>query len=333
MTRFWQDFRYSLRLLGKSPVVTAIAIISLALGIGANTAVFSLINSLILRSLPVRDPGQLVSILTIDPDDKEGHRLSLGMFEEIRKHKELFSGVFSWNGGWLANLEANGSKYRGVVGAVSGDYFSTLGVRPFLGRFIRPEDVALDAGTSNQVAVISYFCWQQHYNGDPHVLGQTIRLEDRALTIIGVTPRNFSGLEIDNVPDLVAPVGYSGETTFREPGRLSLSLFGRLAPGVSLQRAQAELKALWPHIQQATVPESYAGANRERFFARKVDVKSAAMGSSYLRERFSRPLAVLMALVGLVLLIACMNLANLMLARAANRRWASGLRSERMAGR
>lgn len=320
------DAKFAVRRLRKSPGFALTAIITLALGIGANTAVFSLINSLILRSLPVSDPGRLVSIQAINPNNQEDTRLSLGAFEQVRKRKDLFSGVFSWNGTLLVNLESDGAEYRGVLDWVSGTAFATLGIHPALGRFIRPQDLALDAGTSNQVAVISYGCWQHRYGGDPRVLGKMIHLGNRILTVIGVMPEDFSGFEIDSGPDVVVvPMGYSWKGRFRKPGRLSLQLFARLAPGVSLRQAQVELDALWPHIREEVVRA--AGAKRVRTAPQGIAIRSAANGSSLFRRMYSRPLIVLMALFALVLLIACMNLAGLMLARAAARQHEISIRA------
>src|SRR5258708_3257487 len=132
MSPFWQDVRYAFRVLVKTPAATIVAVVSLALGIGANTAIFGLINALILRSLPVRDPEQLVSVSTISPDNQEKEPLSLPIFEEIRKHQQVFSSMLAWSGGGMSNFEVNGVKYAASLTAVSGDYFSALGVQPLL---------------------------------------------------------------------------------------------------------------------------------------------------------------------------------------------------------
>jgi putative ABC transport system permease protein len=202
-----QDIRYALRMLRKTPTVTVVAVLSLALGIGANTAIFSLLNALMLRTLAVEDPQQLVSL---NPDG-----LSLPMFEEIRRHQHVFSNMFLSRGGALQNIEANGAKFPGGVDQVDGDYFSTLGVQPLIGRLIAPSDLALDSGSPAAVAVIGYRCWQERYNGDPAVIGKTIRIEDRPLSIIGVTPKKFAGLVIDWDAHVTVPIGYSGSTVFR----------------------------------------------------------------------------------------------------------------------
>jgi len=164
MSQLWQDLRYAARVLAKTPVVTAVAIVSLALGIGANTAIFSILNALFLRSLPVRNPHQLVAISTISPDGQnEKDPLSLPMFEEIRQHQQVFSNMFAWDGGGMNNFEANGVKYAASLESVSGEYFSTLGIQPFLGRLITPSDVASRTGSSARVAVLGYRCWQLRY--------------------------------------------------------------------------------------------------------------------------------------------------------------------------
>jgi len=180
--------RYALRMLAKSPGVTIVAVISLALGIGANTAIFSLINALILRPLPVRDPQQLVAIATVRPDSGNTS-LSLAMYQDIQKRQQVFSSMFAWSGGGMENLEANGVKYAAAINTVSGEYFSTLGVQPLLGRLISPDDLALDTGFPAPVAVIGYHCWRLRHNSDPGVLGKTILVEGKPVTIIGVTRR------------------------------------------------------------------------------------------------------------------------------------------------
>jgi predicted permease len=321
------DIRYSVRMLIKSPVTTAVAILSLALGIGANTAIFSLLNALILRQLPIRNPGRLVRISTTtlaNPDRTSG--LSLAMYEQIRKNQRVFSGLFAWTGGGVVRVEANGVKYVASLTTVSGEYFSTLGIQPLLGRGITPEDLSLDRGLPAPVAVIDYRCWQRRYHGDPAVIGKTIRVEDRPLTIVGVTPKSFAGLIIDGSQDVTVPIGYSTRTTYRDRDRLGLDLFARLKPDVSIQQARAELESMWPATVEASLPEGYSSAKREVFLNHRIVVMSAATGNSYLREEYSRPLFILMGMVGLLLLIACANLANLMLARAAQRRHEFGIR-------
>lgn len=184
MTLLRQDIRYSVRMLVRSPVTTAVAILSLALGIGANTAIFSLMNALILRPLPIRDPGQLVRLSTSMPQnpDRESS-LSLAMYQQLRRDQRVFSNLFAWTGGGIVNLEASGAKYAASLSTVSGEYFSTLGIPPHIGRLITPDDLSLQAGSPAAVAILGYGCWKGRYNGDPAIAGKTIRVEDRVLTI------------------------------------------------------------------------------------------------------------------------------------------------------
>jgi len=326
MLEAWKDFRYALRLLLKTPLITAVAVLSLALGIGANTAIFDLLNALLLRSLPVRDPQQLVSIGGLNPKYPKGSEfISLAMFHEIEKHATVFSDVFVWTGGGMRNIEVNGVRYPGTVDGASGDYFSTLGVRPMIGRVLTYKDAPLDGRPSSQVAVISYGCWQHRFGGNPNVLGKSMRVDGTPVTIVGVSPPNFAGLNIDTNPEATIPIGYSQRRLkYRES--MWYSAFGRLKPGVTVAQARAQIAVLWSGILKATVPNSLHGEELSEFMGLLPDVQAAARGNSYLREKFGRPLEILMVLVGAVLVIACVNLANLLLARAAVRQHEFGVR-------
>lgn len=178
MPGFGQDFRYALRLLVKTPAITVVAVLSLALGIGANTAIFGVINALMLRFLPVHDPEQLVSVGAVDPaHPDQGETVSLAMYNEIRERASVFSSVFLWSGGGMSNFEAKGVRYAGSLDEVSGDYFAALAVRPILGRVLTHEDAPLDGRPSARVGVISYGCWKYRFGGDPNVIGRSIRVD------------------------------------------------------------------------------------------------------------------------------------------------------------
>ena len=322
----------ALSTLLRSPGVTAVTIATLALGIGANTAIFSLLNTVVLRPLPVPHPEQLVSLGTTIPDSANGEEpFSLQMFQELQRQRGAFSDIFSWRASTVTNFEAEGRHVAAVLAAASGNYYRAMGVAPFLGRFLENADVALASGSSGSVAVISYRAWQSWYRARPDIVGATLRIEDQPFTIIGVEPESYTGLIIDGSADVTVPVFAGGleqsRMNLRDPRLLWLRLYARMKPGVTLAQARASMQALWPAIQDATKPPGYEGARRARFYARRVSLDSAANGVSSLRKRFAQPLRVLLALVGAVLLIACLNLTNLSLAKSVSRQSASATRA------
>ncbi len=305
---------------------------TLALGIGANTAIFSLLNAVVLRALPVPHPEQLVALATTIPDSVNGDQpFSLAMFKEMSRRQEVFSDLFGSGGGGINSFEVDGRYITASLAELSGTYYQAMRIAPLLGRFIQPGDISLGSGYSSQVAVISYRAWRNWYHGAPNIIGKIIRIGDHhPFTIIGVEPEGFSGLIIDGSSDVTIPIlstQQMGGTDLHNPQLLWLRLYGRIKPGITLQQARASIGLLWPRILEATPPPGYEGERRARFFARRITLEPAANGISFLRDRFSYSLKVLLGLVGAVLLIACLNLANLTLARAAAHNHESGIRS------
>lgn len=296
-----------------------VAIVSLALGIGANSAIFSMVNAVMLRSLPIRDPNRLVKISTVSKDGTE-RLLSLPMIEELQRRQQVFSSLSGRSEGSMRNFEAGGAVYVARLDVVTGEYYSTLGVRPELGRLITPDDA------SGNVAVLDYRCWERRFHKDPAVIGKSIRVETKTRVIIGVTPESFTGFNIDAASDVTIPIP---QRTALEPMQrqyFSIDAIARLKEGVSIEQARAQLETVWRDVQTATVPLDWQGTLRSEFLARRIRLESAATGESFLRERLSRPLVVLMGATAMVLLLACVNLATLMLARAATRQRETAVR-------
>jgi len=325
-----RDFRYGIRALRSSPGFTAVAVLSLALGMGANTAIFSLINALMLKSLPVSHPEQLVQVMM-------GHESYVGFnnptWEHLRDRQDVFSGVFAY-GRWGFNLADGGEAHTVNGNYVSGRYFETLGVHALLGRTLSPSD---DVRGCAGKAVLSYGLWQREYGGRGDIAGRTISIDRHPIEIVGVTPPGFNGTEVGGSADVIVPLcamtligsGYPRmlDTNFYPVGWLQV--MGRLKPGITARQAAARLQVLAPRIYRGAF-EQYGLSredgrqlrqeDRDRYFNQTLDTLPAANGISYLRRQYHDALAVLMTLVGLVLLIACANVANLLMARSENRR-------------
>jgi predicted permease len=303
MERLWQNLRYTFRLLGKTPGFTTVAILSLALGIGANTAIFTLVNALLLRDLPVRQPERLVELSLIRRDGQQVP-FSYPMFREIERGQRVFSGLIGWSVGGMFNVEVNTVLSQSRVVEVTGNYYSELGVAPLFGRLLTPDDVLPRSGATSQVAVIGYEFWHLAFGGTIDVVGQQIRIEGQPFTIIGVTRKWFSGMTLGEPPEITipvtaAPVIHNHAFTLDERSVLWMSITGRLKDGVTTQTP---------------------GLRRQAFLSMGLDVSPAATGvARELRARFTKPLFALMGIVSLIVLVACVNLANLMLARAAAR--------------
>jgi predicted permease len=322
MGTLWQTLRYTLRVLAKSPVFTAVAILSLALGIGANTAIFTLINALLLRDLPVQHPEQLVQLRAVRPDAKVP--FSYPMLRELERHQRVFTGLVGWGGGGMWNVEANGVLSREHITSVTGNAYSELGVTPLLGRLFIPADS--DPATASQVAVLGYNFWQRRFVGAFDVIGKQVRIEGRSFTIVGVTRKWFAGMTNGEPPDVTIPItafpalSKGNEFQIENRGLLWLFVTARLKPGITIAQAHSQLLSVWPDVLRATASTDTPGARRDRFLSMGLEIAPAAKGfSTGLRFDFVRPLYTLAAIVGLILLLACVNLANLMLARAASR--------------
>ena len=326
-----QDLRFALRSFRKSPVFVTVAVLSLALGIGANTAIFTLVDQLLLRLLPVKDPQQLVLLWGRGPhygSNNGRYKLSYPMYEDFRSHNEVFTGMFCRYATDLS-VSSQGKTERVSGELVSGTYFPVLGVGAALGRVFTPDDDRVPGG--HPIAVISYRYWQGRFAGSRDVIGKKLLIDGYPITIVGVSRAGFDGTDPGASPQIRIPIVMQAQLdpTLAEFYNLKnrrgrwVNVFGRMKPGVTITQAQAALQPFFHQILQMEVLEKdfahAAPETRKSFLTMGIELLPAAKGESGLREQFASPLTVLMVLVALVLLIACANVANLQVARATAR--------------
>jgi len=323
------DIRYAGRVLAKNPLFTAVSILTLALGIGANTAIFTLLDQVLLRLLPVKEPQQLV-LLTMRGrhygNNWGGNAISYPMYRDFQDHNEVFSGMFC-RFPTRVSLTFGGQAERVEAELVSGTYFSVLGVTTALGRTFTPEVDRVANGAP--LIVLSYNYWKQRFAGDPAILGKTLTVNKHPMTVIGVAQAGFDGVELGYSPKLFIPVMMQQQVLIVPMSMLTdrrsrwVNAFGRLKPGVTEKQAKASLQPFMHSMLENEVREAafaHASAyDREQFLKCTIDVLPGSQGRSYLRQGLGTPLWVLIAITGVVLLIACANLANLLLARATGR--------------
>ena len=327
MTSFWRDLRHALRFLRLSPGFTLVAVFTLALGIGANTAIFQLIDSIRLRTIPAKNPQELGTIRIADRHWGSGQfssqysQLTFAMWEQIRKRQEGFAEIAVWSDQRF-NLATGGEVRKAKGIRVGGDFFHVLGVEPILGRLLGPADDQPGCGISG--ADISYAFWQRNFAGDPSVIGKRLTLDGNSFQVIGVTPPGFNGISIGDTFDVAVPICVEPILSPRN-NRLTrrhawwLATIGRLKPGWTIARANAQILAVTPAILQETIPTVYDAEATKKYLEYKLGAFSASTGFSELRSDSETSLWLLLGISGLVLLIACANLANLMLARASAR--------------
>ena len=310
------DIRDAFRSLVATPVVTAVAVLSLALGIGANTAIFSILDSLILRTLPVQDPEELVII--------DRGSWTNPIWEAIRDRQDAFASAMAWSSTRF-NLAPGGQTEMSDGIWASGDFFRVLGTSAMLGRVFTREDDRRGGGPDGPVAVISYNFWQRRFGGAADVIGKPLMVERVTYTIIGVTPPEFFGTEVGRKFDVAIPIGSEPlirgkESSLDRRSNWWLSIMLRLKPGQNMDAATAALRAMQPQIRDLTMPQDWPEQYKKTYINEGFSLIPAATGSSGLRRRYQQPLTAIMVVVALVLLIACANIANLLLARANARR-------------
>ena len=296
-----RDVRYALRVHGRNPLFTSVAVLTLALGIGANTAIFSVADAVLLRTLPVGKAQELVVLHQRGPSGNNIFPFTSRAAADLGEGNDALSGLAAFRPFLDTHAGVNGETELALAQAVSGNYHAVLGISAVVGRTLNEQD-------HEPLAVISHRYWQRRFAGDPNVVGRVLELQGRAFTVVGVTPPGFFGTQPGRSVDVTTPL--RAQTTSMPPQARWLYLIGRLAPGVAREQAQAELRLRWARLVAAEPPSRRAVT---------LELDSGAQGLNELRRQFSLPLQILMAAVGVVLLVACANLAGLMLVRSGAR--------------
>jgi predicted permease len=336
----YQDLRYSMRMLRKNPGFSLIVIATLALGIGANAAMFSLTDRVLLQRLPVSNPDQLAVLGTRDPSEPEQNEsFSYPMYQDLRDRNDVFSGVIA-RGGAQMNVSYGDQNGRVSAELVSGNYFDVLGVRPFAGRLLNQDDDRNPG--AHPIAVISYGFWERRFGKDPSIIGKTILANEHAITVIGVAPPGFYGVYLSNAPDVWVPMMMTPVFNPLPPTRLSsrrhqwLTLMARRKDGVSMHQARASLSVLYSQIRASDAQQLSANItprDKDRFLARQIVLEPGGQGFQTLQREMRTSLLLLFGATCVVLLILCANLANLMMARATMRASETAVRLALGAGR
>jgi predicted permease len=331
MHTLWQDVRYGLRMLAKTPGFTAIAVLTLALGIGANTGIFSVLRQVLLQRLPVPHPEQLVLLYApgvrsghIESDEADGSEsFSYPMYTDLRDHNSVFSGLAA-KANFPVSVAFRGQTERAGAEIVSGNYFETLAVQPALGRLLLPSDTAVEG--ANAVVVLGHGYWKKHFAADPGVLNQSLLVNNQIMTIVGVVQPGFDGIQLGRIPDLYIPVTMKKVITptwdgLNDHKNYWIKLIGRLKPGIPATQAAAALVPTYRALLENELPLNTGLTEQEKkqFVSKQIVLRDGARGRPLLENDTGRQLKTLMGMVALVLLITCANVAGLLTARGAAR--------------
>ena len=331
MATLMQDVRFAIRMLLKNPVFTVIAVLTLALGIGANTAIFSLTDQVLLRRLPVVRPQELVVLRSPGPrsgrtwsDSSSDNIFSFPLYKDMREHFPAFSGLLARFPLYTLSVSAEGHAAEKSTGElVSGNYFEVLGVTPAMGRVLTPEDEA--APGANPVAVLSYGYWARRFGGDPEILNKPLVVNGCSLTVVGVSRAGFAGVQVGQVPDLFIPITMKASMTPNWDGLADrkdhwVAILGRLKPGFTAMQAQTALAPAYRALLEAEAPSLKLSAKtQEKYVGQQMFLDPGANGRLIFQQDARKPLVSLLAMVGLILLITCANLASLTVARLESR--------------